>query len=219
MAKALTLADLNNALNPIKESLNRLKEELTTYSTQVTEMHAMVTNISVKMDTLEQQTGATLSEVTKPVVKKTTTRKPPAPRKPPTKRGTKATDEPIEDPAEEEPAEEEPSEPETPVSKKATIKVMPKVAKPPVKKAAPSRLNKMTLFKEVHKTNPAKFDKYLTAKVKKAIDVANSEKWKEYTPEQLGGAQRTEYYHYMKDNHDEVLEALKVEYAENAQEE
>jgi len=228
MAKALTLSELNAALKPIHDALTRLKEELTTHSTQVSEMHAMVTNISVKLDTLEQTAGATLSEISKPVVKKTAPRKAAVPRKPvtakpPTKRGTRVTEEPVEDEAEAEedaePAEEdaEEEEPATPVNKKAAVKI---VTKPPskaaAKKPAPPRLNKMTIFKDAHKATPSKFDKYLTAKVKKSIDAANSEKWKDMSAEQLANAQRDAYYHHMKDNHNDVLEALKAEQAGTA---
>jgi hypothetical protein len=213
MAKAITVSDLNTALKPILEALNRLREELTSHSSQVSEMHAMVTNISTKIDTLEQTAGATLSEISKPVVKKPTTRKPAAQKKPPTakpptKRGTKAEEEEEEEP------EEEPEEPQTPVNKKAQVKT----AKAPVKTAAAKkqaapRFNKMTIFKEVFKLDPKKFDKYLTSKVKKEIFEAN-DTWKELSEEQLAGAKRNAYYHYMKDNHDDVLEEIKTAYIE-----
>ncbi len=233
MAKAITLADLNNALKPILEALNKLREESTTCSSQISETHAMVTNISVKIDTLEQTAGATLSEISKPVTRKTTApRKAAAPRKAPakapTKRGTKATTEDTTeadedaDNAEDATEAEEDVEPETPVNKKAAIKTAKPVAKAPakttVKKTTAVRLNKMTIFKEMFKSDPSKFDKYLTNKVKKEIEAANK-KWSELEDEQLANAKRTAYYHYMKDNHNEVLEEFKAEYANNEEEE
>ena len=71
----------------------------------------------------------------------------------------------------------------------------------------------MTIFKDEYKTNPSQFDKYLTAKVKKTIESEN-EKWSEMSGDALANAQRTAYYHYMKDNHDDVLESLKATRAE-----
>lgn len=255
MAKAITLADLNAALKPIIEALNKLREDQTSNSSQVSETHSMITNLSVKMDTLEQTTGATLSEVSKPVTKKATGRKPAAPKKAPKKapmkRGAKAktteaedtedvdpdpaavdaedTD-PAADTGDADPAavDTEDADPDaddaspadtTDTSKKSKkLPVKKAVVKKAVKKAAPKkvaapRLNKMTIFKDEYKTNPSQFDKYLTAKVKKALESEN-EKWSEMSGDALANAQRTAYYHYMKDNHDDVLESLKAARAE-----
>lgn len=259
MAKAITLADLNAALKPIIEALNKLREDQTSNSSQVSETHSMITNLSVKMDTLEQTTGATLSEVSKPVTKKATGRKPAAPKKAPKKapmkRGAKAKTTEAEDTEDVDPdpaavdaddtgdvdadtADAEDADPAavdtedadpdaddaspadtTDTSKKSKkLPVKKAVVKKAVKKAAPKkvaapRLNKMTIFKDEYKTNPSQFDKYLTAKVKKALESEN-EKWSEMSGDALANAQRTAYYHYMKDNHDDVLESLKAARAE-----
>lgn len=256
MAKNITLADLNTALKPIIEALNKLREDQTSNSSQVLEMHSMVTNLSVKMDTLEQTTGATLGEVSKPAVKKSAGRKP-AVRKVPTKRGTKAKveqatesadqeeivnqtdgveqadqDDPTEQTEHDDPSDEadqtEQTEHDYPAdeaeesdsgtkSKKAAVKKTAAkkatVKKATVKKAAPKktaapRLNKMTIFKDEYKNNPSQFDQFLTAKVKKEI-LSENDKWSEMSGDALANAQRTAYYHYMKDNHDDVLESLK----------
>ena len=269
MSKPVTLADLTNALKPIIETMARLREEHMANKSQISEIHGMTTNISVKIDTLEQTTGATLSEVSKPVVKKTIGRKPVAGRKPATskkpviRRGAKTTPQKdvevpddsitdgdtlegndqktdLEDAAEVDDQKTElddavavdaddgdiqdntQEEIKLPV-KKAEIKLPIKKAetKLPVKKSVTKkpaakkpvtapRPNKMTIFRDVYKSNPEKFDEYLTAKVKNNINVENNKKWKDLQPEPLATAQRTAYYHYMKDNYNDVLEQLKV---------
>jgi hypothetical protein len=77
-SKPITLSDLNTALKPLIEAVARLREEHNTSSTQVSEMHNMLTNLSMKMDTLEQTAGATHIELSKQVVKKSSGRKPAA---------------------------------------------------------------------------------------------------------------------------------------------
>lgn len=266
MAKPITLADLNHALKPIMEALDMLRGE----RAWMAETHALVTNMSVKMDSLEQLTGATLSEVSKPVTKKSTGRKPAAPkkaapkkatskkvaptRKAPVKKGSKAdldadvdadvnqadetdkdadasadvdveadvdadvdvdanqADETDKDADADTSADINVTPKKAPPKKAAPKKAAPKKA--PLKKAAPKkvaapRLNKMTIFRDEYKTNPSQFDKYLTAKVKKTIE-SDNEKWGELSGDALANAQRTAYYHFMKDKHDDVLESLKT---------
>ena len=184
------------------------------------------------MDTLEQTSGATLVEISNLPTKKATGRKPAAkkaaPKKAPTKRGAKAkaaeNAEPAEDvetaedaePADDvEPADDEDTETKTESKKAAPKKAAVKkaaVKKAAVKKAAP-RLNKMVIFKELYKTNPSKFDKQLTKKVKEEIATENEEKWSSLSEDALLTAQCAAYYHYMKEKHDAVLEACKAEYA------
>jgi hypothetical protein len=259
MAKPITISDLHAALKPIIEAINKLREETSSYTSEISEIHNMTTSISVKIDTLEQTAGATLSEVSKPVVKKATGRKPATVRKPvvkkaPTKRGGKPMDAPqadlddqqadpdmdnlddtqadaddavepdLDDDADnlDEEADNVEAE-EAEQSDDSSKKVAPKKVSVVVKKPAPKktsvkapvkaplqRLNKMTLFKDIFKSNPAKFDKYLTAKVKKSIDAEN-EKFKELSGESLATAQRSAYYTYMRTHHDDVLESLKTQ--------
>ncbi len=92
--------------------------------------------------------------------------------------------------------------------KTAPKKAVPKKAAA-AKKTTVARLNKMTIFKNAYKEDPSKFDKYLTAKVKKTIETAN-DKWQGKSGDALTTAQVSAYYHHMKDNHDDVLEELKA---------
>lgn len=227
MAKQIILADLNTALKPLIEAINKLREELTTNSSQISEIHSMVTNLSVKLDTLEQTAGATLSEVSRPAAKKPTGRKQAAkkqvaPKKPPTRRGTKTPiadesedtkDETVSDTDETEISEKPADPPVNGIPKKAAVKIVKsaqlKPKKSAVKKPTVIRLNKMTIFKDEYQKAPAQFDKYLTKKIKKKIADENENAWEDLSEDKLATAQRNAYYQYIKTEHDDILETLK----------
>lgn len=240
MAKnAITLADLNTALKPLIEAINRLREDNVASNTQTSEIHAMVTNISVKLDTIDQTTQKTLDEAGKSAPKKAATRKPvgkkAATKKAPARRGKKAdaeeadadAEEPAADDAEdaaEEPAiddaddaddaAEDDSESKKPSKKKAPPKKASKApAKKPTKASAkkPSapRVNKMTIFKDQYKKDETSFDKWLTAKVKKEIAEENAESWGKASGDALVAKKASAYYAYMNANHADVVDNLK----------
>ncbi len=95
-----------------------------------------------------------------------------------------------------------------PPAKKAAVAKKPPAKKAAVAKkpAAAPRSNIMTIFKNEFKTNPERFDEYLTDKVKKQI-VQATDNWDDMSD----ADQCNEYYKYMKANHEEVLQMLKEE--------
>lgn len=92
---AKSVSDLATALKPIQAALAKLSEDTTSTNTQIAEMHSMLTNLCVRMDTLEQTTGAALSNTAKAPAKRATggrkpaVKKTAAPKKAPLKRGAK----------------------------------------------------------------------------------------------------------------------------------
>lgn len=218
---SITLADLNNALDPLIKAINYNRETSTSTNVQLSEIHQMVTSLSVKFDCIEQTVSQTSDELSKVVTKKATGRKPAAKKtsvikKPAAKKTAKKDEDDDVEPAEEEeepvPAEaEEEDEEEDEESKKPAKKaVVKKTTRKPVKKpAAPSRINKMNLFKTTYKNTPNVFDKYLTVKVKKQIEDTDKKHWEGLTGAPLENAHIMSYYNYIKNNHDNVLEDLK----------
>jgi len=232
------MCELKNALKPIVELLNKLREEHVSNSVQISEMHAMLTNMSVKMDTIEQTAGATLTDVSKLTVKKTAVRKPavkPAVRKPPVKRGKKATEDADHDTDVDQDVDQDAdADQNTDVdadvdhdadskagdsdtdsktdAKKETAKKLPvkkaTTKKAPVKATAP-RHNKMVIFKNMYKTDPSKFDKQLTAKVKKQLETENAEALEGLSNDGLNNQKLAIYYKYMAAKHDDILEEIK----------
>ncbi len=116
--------------------------------------------------------------------------------------------------------------PVKPVPKKAAIKAPAKdsttakdaVKKDPVKKAkapakkAITRVYKMNLFKEAYTEDPKRFNKQLTKEVLNTIAAENKEKWSELSGEKLELEKIAAYFHYVKNNHDDVLEDLKKKF-------
>jgi hypothetical protein len=241
----VTMADLNAAIKPLIEAINRQREEISANGSQQSEILQIVTGLSVKFDCVDQTTSQTLDEISKVAIKKAGGRKPatkkaPAKKAPAKKAPTKKkiaepvvddADEDAEEPAEEdaeEPAAEEDDEeskkptkkppPKKALVKKAPAKASTKKPKTTAKKAAP-RVYKMNLFKEAYTADPKSFNKQLTKDVLNTILAENKEKWDELSGDALETAKINAYFHYVKDNHDDILEELKKKFlakAENA---
>lgn len=223
---SITLADLNNALDPLIKAINYNRETSTSTNVQLSEIHQMVTSLSVKFDCIEQTVSQTSDELSKVVTKKATGRKPAAKKsaivkKPNAKKTAKKEDDDAE-PAEEEeepapvdvePDDVEDDEEESKKPKKASVKKSTR--KSTKKPAAPARINKMNLFKTTYKNNPNAFDKYLTAKIKKQIEEDEKREWDNLNGAPLENAIIMAYYNYIKTNHDDVLESLKKKIVES----
>ena len=84
--------------------------------------------------------------------------------------------------------------------------------KPMVKKPTAKKVTKMSIFQKAYKDNSSLFKEQLTDKVKKQIENENKEKWESLSGAKLENAKIGAYFHYIKDNHDDVLEDLKQKY-------
>ncbi len=96
-------------------------------------------------------------------------------------------------------------------AKDAAKKDPVKKAKAPAKKAI-TRVYKMNLFKEAYTEDPKRFSKQLTKEVLNTIAAENKEKWSELSGEKLELEKIAAYFHYVKNNHDDVLEDLKKKF-------
>lgn len=240
--RPVTVSDLTEALRPLIEALNLMRTEQLGGTSQVSEIHRMTTDISVKLDAVDQNVTTAAATSTRTTGKKLVGRKGAGDKKP-AKRGAKKVVEPAEEddaPAEDEevPVEEEevPVE-DTPVKtgksvKKTVKKTAPKAAakqaaKPskPSKKAtaAPKKklFNRMNFFRKEFEQDESQFSKVLTKKVQTTVesDPENVEALKDLEDDALKRARANIYYHYLKDNKPEVLESLRAKFdAENAAE-
>jgi len=104
------------------------------------------------------------------------------------------------------------------VVKKEPVKKTTKAAKKKEPAKKPAKLNKMQYFKKVFEEDSSTFDKYLTARVKKAVDAENKEKFDALEGANLQKAKVNAYYTYFRDNHGDELDKMRDAYvAENAE--
>jgi hypothetical protein len=226
---AITLADLNDAIRPLIEALNKI-------NLQQSEMYQMITNISVKLDAVEQK-AEQASESNRSAPKKLVGRgKTSSTKKATTKKATtkksKKTEESEDEVEEEEVVEVVEEDDEEEEEKKAPVKKAP-VKKAPVKKAstkktttkkaetkkAPAKANIMTVFKLKFKENEKQFVKWLTPEIKKEIETENKDVWEELEGDELMTKRANVYYSYMKEHHEDVLKEFRDKYAKETSEE
>lgn len=206
MAAAQTL----EIVKTIASSLEELRREHAVTSAQVSELHMLITrldSLSAKLDMLDQRSA---EPAAKPVPKKRTVAKKPVaddeepvaaaePKALPKKKAVKKA---IAD--EEEPVAE--SDPEVPPSKPRAKKAPKAVAS----EAKPAReINIMQYFNQEYARDPTTFDMYLTKAVKKEITEANEAELADLTNVELARKKQALYYHYVKDNHQPALQAMK----------
>jgi len=238
MSKPVTLNDLKKALQPIVEALEFLNLNNENSNTQISEIHALVTNLHTKVDVLDQKTEE--AEETLPPKKSTRKAATKKVTKKPAKKGVKrapkktsSVDEPDEvdeadasdaetdgdgdgdgdgDEAEETDASESSKSTKRKPVKKVTTKKK-KTAKKVVKKTRPP--NKSEYFTKMYNDDNEFFSTYITDEVKEEIAEENEEDWDGKTDTQLAKLQCKAYYHYMKDNHDAMLQSMKQAYNED----
>ena len=204
MAAAQTL----EIVKTITASLEELRREHAVTSAQVSELHLLITrldSLSAKLDMLDQRSA---EPAAKPVPKKrTVTKKPVAdeeelvsaePKALPKKKAVKKAadeEEPIAD-----------SDPEVPPSKPRAKKAPKAVAS----EAKPAReINIMQYFNQEYARDPTTFDMYLTKAIKKEIAETNEADLADLTGAELAKKKQALYYHYVKDNHQPALQAMK----------
>jgi hypothetical protein len=236
MSRPITLADLEKALAPINKSIEIMRQENTSNSTQINEIHSMTTSLSVKLDTLGTEVHVSNSNAVRTPPKKLSGRKgagvkKAATKKAPAKRGAKKTDvadetDDGEQVDEESAAEEEETDVTSPSSdskakvvKKTVAKAESKeTKKTKAKKEEPKKVtfNKMNYFKKEFERDEEQFSKIFTAKVKKAIESSDqaTETIDGKTGDALKKARAGLYYHYLKDNHADTLDALRAKFDE-----
>ena len=203
MAAAQTL----EIVKTITASLEELRREHAVTSAQVSELHLLITrldSLSAKLDMLDQLSA---EPAAKPVPKKRTVAKKAAdeeelvsaePKALPKKKAVKKAadeEEPIAD-----------SDPEVPPSKPRAKKAPKAVAS----EAKPAReINIMQYFNQEYARDPTTFDMYLTKAIKKEIAETNEADLADLTGAELAKKKQALYYHYVKDNHQPALQAMK----------
>lgn len=214
--KVLTLSDLKTALSPLVDAIESLKNDTTTATAQILEIHQVCTNLSVKLDNLDQSI-----DTTTPAKKKR-----PPPKKParvPTKKNSAIDDVVASDDDDDATAKADDADDadntdaeESDSSVRKPVKKVPS-RKTSAKKPAPVKRNpnKMDYFKKKFDEDPSYFDDYLNETVK--ADIANKHKstWKNLSSDKLHVAHRKAYYEYMKNNHDDQLQAGKSAYIQD----
>ncbi len=104
----------------------------------------------------------------------------------------------------------------TPAKKAAPAKKAPagKKAAKPAEEAKPKTFNKMNFFRKEFEADEKQFNKVLTPKVRAKVegDAANAEKLKDLEGDALTKVRTNIYYHYLKDNHMDVLEGLRSKF-------
>lgn len=230
MSKAITLSELNKALKPLLDSIQNNEVINEKFSNQISEIHSMLTNLHTKIDLLDQSKNLTDDDedVKTPVkkTKKTTVVK----KKKTTKKQIRTVDEPDQTNAADE--VDQPDQPDVadddevedkPVKRKPVKKTISKSStkstrstkskKSTEKKSRP--INKCEFFKKMYAEDPDYFSTYITDEVKEEIHAENEDEWDDLPEDQLEKQKCTAYYHYMKDNHDSMLQAMKNSYIED----
>jgi hypothetical protein len=212
----LTLKDLKLALAPLLEAL-------ASNSAQTTEMHAMITNMTTKIDLMDQSHQEGVPELKKAVPKKRVVKKKTddAPVKKPVKLKPKKKGADGDGPEDAEDAEDSDDESDDESdagseSKKKPVKQV-KPCKKPTKKTVVKKTrlpNKWEFFNAKFDEDDTYFSAYITEDVITELTEANGDKWGDLTSEDSRKARRGVYYHYMKDNHDKKLKAMKEAYHE-----
>jgi hypothetical protein len=230
----LTLADLNNALTPIIESLKGMRESQEISNAQLSETYNMVVNISVKLDTFDQKVGLPVESPKKVSCKKTSQKvscktnttklnddesetdldssSQKNMKRLPLKKGSNQDEHEINDESNDEEDNEKDTTTKKPVKKVIVKKTRNK--KPVVPKKERS-LNKMEYFNKMFDNDDTYFDSYITNKNKNTIAENHDEKWNNVSDDQLRKLKRTAYYHFMKDTHDDKLQAMKQSYIDD----
>lgn len=238
----ISIDDLRHALAPLSQAIEALKEEQMRSTAQVSEMYMLLTNslsgLSSKLDVIDQNTGYNNTEpVKKPAAKKpsvksasktpakapaktTASKKAPSVKKPAVKKGAdeEESDEEVESSVHEE-ASSETADQEEKKSNDKPVAPKKRATKSKTTKKAPvvqkRNLNKIEFFNKMYEEDDTYFDMYLTPDVKKSIASEHAAEWKKLPGDELHIEKRKEYYHYMKNNHDDKLQALKNEYIES----
>lgn len=216
------VSELTHALKPLIDSINQIRADVTGHSALLNEINAMLTALSVKSDVTEQTLGNVYDQVSQPV-KKTAGRKPAvkkAPAKKPAAKKGKKTDESDDEDKKDNGTDGESDEEKESKPKKAAVKTAAKPTKkagkkPAEKKAPASRTNKMILFKNQFKKDPNSFDKYITNKIKKELESANSEELDGLSDDKLQTKLASIYYQFIKEKHPAVLDDLKQQHAKS----
>jgi hypothetical protein len=217
MTKALNLKDLKSALAPLLEALvsNRV---------QTTEMHAMITNMTTKIDLMDQSQHEEVIAPKKAAPKKRVSKSTDATpvknsvKRKPKKKGVANVDEPDESDASEydDVADESESDSGS-ESKKKPVKQVKQV-KPIKKKKSVIRKtrlpNKWEFFSAKFNEDETYFSTYITEEKIVELHHTHEESLAGLTGEDLRKARRAMYYQYMKNNHDITLKAMKEAYHE-----
>lgn len=133
MSKPVTFADLKEALKPNTDAINKLNETVATALASINELYLINTNISTKLDLLDQKNNAAVEpaapakKVRKPPVKKATTKKAPTKSATKSKSATEDQEEDQDQEDQEEPNKEEQESEKESKSKKVAKKVVKKV--------------------------------------------------------------------------------------------
>lgn len=201
-------------------SVDELRKEQAITSAQVTELYTMMTprldSLSSKLDMFDQK--PTDLAPAKATVKKRT----------PVKKVVPDVEEEVEEPPAKAPVkkrvvkksasaavEEEPdapvesdheAPPSKPRGKKATVK-------PVASEAKPARdLNIIQYFNQEYAKDPKTFNLYLTESVKETIHEENANDLEGLKGADLAKKRQALYYHYVKDNYNPQLQAMKKAY-------
>ena len=236
---------LKATLDLILKKIVNLEEKNEFNGNQITEMYNMVTNMSVKLDVMDQKKTDEQTDT----VKKSTKRKPNTKANKEKTDTEKTTDElnteEIDDDAksntstQSQPKKRAPAKKRTPVKKTDEPKEEDTVEmdnntepteddveeKKPVKKVKPTTNkktpvkkqypNKLEYFNLMFDTDENYFDTYLTADVKKTIEKENHAVWEKMDNKALHMDKRKKYYNYMNENHTETLQSMKKEHNAN----
>lgn len=215
----LTLQDLYDALQPLLDAVEG-------NVTQLAEMHGMVTSLHTKLDLFDQKVG--MVETEEPVKPKPKARK--AKAKPKTTQAVKrkpkkkgqATDEPedsdVDADADADADAETASESEEKTPKRKPVKQVKTTTKRKkkavVKPKKPRLPNKMEYFHKMYDQDQDYFKIYITDDNVQAIEDENADDWEDLEGDALHKVKRAAFYHFMKDNHDKSLKAMKESYHE-----
>ena len=215
MAAAQTLELIKTLMATVEE----LRKEQQITSAQVTELYTMMTprldSLSSKLDMFDQKSAE--QAPAKAVVKKRATAK-----KVVVEEDADEAEEPVKIPAkkkivkknaaaavEEEPDAPVESDPEV-VPAKPRGKKTPKAV---ASEAKPARdINIMQYFNQEYAKDPKTFNLYLTEAVKESIHSENADELDGLKGAELAKKKQALYYHYVKDNYNPQLQAMKKAY-------
>lgn len=212
MSTKVTVADLNDALQPLIDAVESIQSSSTvsahhTTQTALAELTTLCFELSSKMDVLLKKSGVTAAE-TKALPKKRAVAKKPAVRKKALdSSGSEASDDDTVNTAADD--NEDSDTEQQQVTQRKPAKTVKKPTKAPAKKATTGKLNVMMAFRKLYAEDSTFCDSYLKPKIKEQIAEDNAEKWSKLPSAKLPDAQRDAYYNYMKTKHGSVLQTMR----------
>lgn len=239
---SMNLNEFKESLNPIMKALEEIKSEQMIFNTQCAELFSIISQLSIKIDLIEQETGRS-KEFTNLNSKKVTSKKSTVKKtisndnenKDDNKNDNTENDTCYENNTEDknnlndenESNDLDDNNDESLKNDKKKLNVKSKSTKSskseskteskPVKRKSTEvkqqrSINKMEFFNKMYDQDVNYFNTYIDNKVKNSINEKNADAWKKLAPEHLYQAKKKAYYDYMRKEYDSKLQAMKNAY-------